>query len=983
MQRGWGDRTRWVQCMVGALFILADSALAQPAPGTAPTAAPKGRGAIIVKVVVESDGAPLKGATVETVGEPRVSATSAGDGKARLDVPPGTYAVKVSDAAHEPVTIQKLTVTVGKAVGATAKLRPKKETVTQSKQLVEVTGVVKEASEATQLQQRKDATVVGDSLGAEAIAKTTDSSAAEVVTRAPSVTTRDNKYIIVRGLTERYSSALLNGSRLPSTDPNRRIVPLDIFPADFIEALNIIKTYTPDLPGDFAGGLVDIKLAKPPEEFEWAINTKLSFNTETTFQSYDTYDGYPVDWLTFGDGPRQQPNTFNMFPQKPVPNPPFSPTTTQMRALVGSLANNWNITSATAPPNFNFDASIGDTWGPFGIALAGVYGWKFETHRGQVANTYTSDDQIDDNTGAIFTYDVSEFKTELGALLSSQYVIDENNKIEGRALVNRQGIDEVQTGEGYEYQGSIAFPNKQLPTSSQYTANQLGFGALEGLHHFSWIDLDWRASWAPSSQQVPDAKYYDYNSIPPAAPMLDVVHPSVNPLRIWTSLNEFLQDYYVDGIVPFRTGLPYTDVWSGLEGKLKGGLAYSFRDRTFLYQRFDTSGLNAGRLNLALPPDSLLIPENYSTTGPFRFNRLSYEPFDASQQIAALYGMVDVPLVKDRLRFIGGARLEYSYISTDAFLRAVGPVGSVINNLNPLPGVSLVYSPLDDMNVRAAFSQTVSRPEFRELTPVNFTTLPGERSLRGNPNLVTAEITNWDLRWEWFFTPLELASVGFFYKDLTDPIELMTGRDAGGGVSDVYVNFDSATLWGFELEGRKNFDFAERWARQVSWLTPLAPHLGDLQLLVNVAINQSQTSKITDNPPSGYTPPPEYITKVAPAPGSGALVETPPFVINAALEYDNAKWGTFRLLYNTIGSSIVAKGTKFGPSAPLPDIETTRRDQLDFVWLSDVTLFNTPFSTKFGVENILNDVFQETQGPRVTDRYRTGVTFSTAIQYSF
>lgn len=983
MQRGWGERARWVRCMVGMLLMLADAALAQAPLGQAPPPAAKGRGAIIVKVVSQPDGAPVRDAAVELVGAPHTTAKSGADGKARLDVPPGTYAVKVTADQFTPVTIEQLTVVAGKAVGSTARLKPREDATTPSEQLVEVTGVVKEASEAQQLQQRKEATVVGDSLGAEAISKTTDSSAAEVVTRAPSVTTRDNKYIVVRGLTERYSAALLNGSRLPSTDPNRRIVPLDIFPADFIEALNIIKTYTPDLPGDFAGGLVDIKLAKPPEEFEWAVSTKLSFNTATTFQSYDTYSGYPQDWLTFGDGPRQQPSTFNVFPQNPNPVPPPVLTTTQMRRLVGSLAGNWNIDGATAPPNFDFNASIGDTWGPFGIALAGVYGWKFSVHRDQVNNSFTSDDQIEQNTGNIFTYDVSEFHTELGALLSSQYQIDANHKVLARALVNRQGINAVQSGSGEDRQAFLNFT--QFPSSSQYTANQLGFGALEGLDHFSWIDLDWRASWAPSSQQIPDAKYYDYLSVPPARPRLDVTHPALSPQRIWTSLDEFLQDYYVDAIVPFRTGLPFTDVWSGLEGKLKAGINYAKRDREFLYQVFYTTGtgLNPDRLDLSLPPDTLLVPENYSTSGPFRFSRLSYEPFDASQDIAAFYGMVDVPLIKDRLRVIGGTRLEYSYIQTDGFLRGVGPVGSILNTLDPLPGVNVVYTPREDMNIRAAWSQTVSRPEFRELTPVNFTTLPGERSLRGNPDLIESNITNWDLRWEWFFTPLELASAGFFYKDLENPIELMTGRDAGGSVSDVFVNFDRATLWGFELEGRKNFGFVEPWARAVSWLQPLAPHLADVEILVNVAINQSQTSKITDNPPGGYTPPPAYITKVAPAPGSAPLVAQPPFVVNAALEYTNARWGLFRLLYNTIGSSIVAKGTKFGPSTPLPDIETSRRDQLDVVWLSDVTLFNTPFATKLGVENILNDVFQETQGPRVTNRYKTGATFSTSIQYSF
>ncbi|MFN8642882.1 MAG: TonB-dependent receptor [Candidatus Binatia bacterium] len=925
-------------------------------------------------MIDEGDNQALAKATVETVGEPVVKATTGADGKARLDLPPGVYSIKATADQYDPVTIQKLTVVAGKAIGTTAKLKQKATATTPSKQTIEVTAVVKEASEATQLQQRKEATVVGDSLGAEAISKTTDSSAAEVVTRAPSVTTRDDKYIVVRGLTERYSGALLNGSRLPSTDPNRRIVPLDIFPADFIEALNIIKTYSPDLPGDFAGGLVDVKLAKPPAEFEWGLSTSMSFNTETTFQPYDTYDGYPVDWLTFGDNPRQQPSQFDIFPAKPVSN--FQPTTTQMRSLIASLADNWNIDSATAPPNFNFDASIGDTWGPFGIALAGVYGWKFSVHRDEINNSFKSPTEVDTGDGENFVYDVSDFRTELGALLSSQYEIDPDHRILARALVNRQAINEVQNGRGTDISLSAL---DQFPKSSEYTANQLGFGALEGVHHFNWIDLDWRGSWAPSSQQIPDAKYYNYNRLidgpPGTRPRLEVVRTSLLPQRIWTSLSEFLQDYYVDGTVPFQV-LPLADGWRALGGKFKGGVNYANRDRTFLYQVFDVTGIGAERLNLALPPNTLLVPPNFSVAGPFAFDRLSYEPFDASQEIAAFYGMVDTPIVKDRLRFIAGARLEYSYIRTNGFEQGVGPVSSIINNLNPLPAVSLVYTPRDDMNVRAAFSQTVSRPEFRELTPVYFTTLPGERALRGNPNLITADITNWDLRWEWFFTPLELASAGFFYKSFTNPIELVTGVDSGGNTSDVYVNYDSATLWGFELEARKNFEFVEPWLRDVSWLAPLGPHFADVQLMVNVSTNSSKTSE-------AFTPPPKYIATVSPAPGEKELVAAPPFVVNAALEYDNTRWGVFRLLYNTIGSTIVAKGTKFSGDQVLADIVTTRRDQLDFVWLSDVTLFGTQFSTKLGVENILNDVFEETQGAQVTNRYRTGVTFSTGLSYSF
>lgn len=970
LERGRGARA----------FLLGAGLLMAVLTVTSPLAAqdggsPPGRGTVSGTIVDAANARPIVGATVQVLDGSGRERTGT-EGRFRLALPPGTYRLRISAPGFGDTTLEHVVVTDGRSTVADASLKPAPRSGKRAGvEVVEVTADVTESTEATQLLKRKMAPTVSDSLGAEAIAKTPDSDAAEVVTRVPAVTIKDDKFIIVRGLGERYSSALLNGSRLPSTDPNRRIVPLDIFPADFIESLNIIKTYTPDLPGDFSGGLVDIKLAEPPAHLTYGVSTSLSFNTETTFQDYDTYDGWAADWFTLGDGPRALPSAFDIFPDSPGG---FPLTTTQMRNLVGSLPQNWNVDSSTAPPNFSIDGFVGDTWGPFGINFAASYGWKFSVHRGEVQNSFNNDNAIQSGQGEIFTYDVSDFETQLGAVLTTQYEIDKNHKLLGRGLVNRQSIDEVQDGQGFDL-NNTGRTIEQFPKSSQYTANQLGFGALEGLHHFSWLDLDWRGSWAPSSQSVPDSKFYIYtitDDDPP--PVLDPRISQVEePQRFWQDLSEFLQDYYVDATIPFKTRLPFTDVWRGLSGQFKTGVNYALRDRSLVYQSYLITATElAGTLDLSQPPDSLLVPNNFSTVGPFLFERFSYQPFDVSQEIAAFYGMADLPLIEERLRFIGGARLEYSYISGTAFQPSVGFQDVLLNDLDPMPAASLVYTPRDDMNVRAAFSQTVSRPEFRELSPVRYFALPGERILSGNPDLVTASITNYDLRWEWFFSPLELVSLSFFYKDLEKPIELVTGGDAAGAVYDLYVNYDSATLWGFEIETRKDFNFAVPYARRVSWLADVAPHLADLQLLINVSVVDSTASE-------NFAPPAPGLPTVAPAPGEKPLQGQSPFVINAALEYEDYRLGIFRLLYNTVGDTIVAKGTKFGPSPAVPDIESTRRDQLDFVWLSEITLFDTPFSTKFAVENILNDVFEETQGPRVTSRYRTGVTFSTGISYSF
>lgn len=975
MQPGWGrGACGWLVGVVGLLAVgLAAPGHAQDEADDEPVP-PPGRGSIIGTVLDGASARPLVGATVAVDGGGRE--TTDVNGRYRLFVAPGIYRLRVSAAGHSAATVENVRVEEGRSTRADASLAPASRAASRAGvEVVEVTADVTESTEATQLLKRKMAPTVSDSLGSDAISKTPDSSAAEVVTRVPAVTIKDDKFIIVRGLGERYSSALLNGSRLPSTDPNRRIVPLDIFPADFIESLNIIKTYTPDLPGDFSGGLIDIKLAEPPLHLTYGVNLSLSFNTETTFQDYDTYDGFWQDWLTFGDGPRQLPAAYDPF----LTGAGFNPTTTQMRQLVASQPLNWNIFDATAPPNLNVDAYVGDTWGPFGFNLAGAYGWSYQARRDETLNGFQSDDQIRSGGGERFTYDRSTVETQLGAVLSSRYQVNTEHQLFARALVNRQGIDEVLSGSGTDFSNEAEVT--QFATSSQYTANQLGMGQLEGAHHFRLLDVDWRASWAPSTQEQPDTKYFVYtqSKTDPQPPELNVIRTSQvqPPQRTYTSLDEFLQDYYVDVIVPFRTRLPFTDVWDGLAAQLKTGANYTLRDRTFTFLSFRDSGTAlASQLDLTQQPNAILVPSNFSTNGPLVLGLSGDEPFDASQEIAAGYGMVELPLIEERLRFIGGARLEYSYLTTRARQRTSGFTTTILNDLDPLPSASLVYTPRDDMNVRGVFSQTVSRPEFRELTPTQFPTLPGERTLQGNPFLVSTNITNYDLRWEWFFSPLELVSASVFYKELEQPIELVTAVETSALI-DTYVNYDNASLWGVELEARKDFNFAVPYLRRVSWLKTVAPALADVQLLVNASIIDSETSE-------QFTRPPNFV--IAPVPGTKPLQGQSPYVINASLEYEHYQWGVFRLLYNTVGPTIAAKGVDVSPGAPggvLPDIETQPRNQLDFVWLGEVTMFGTPFSAKFAVENILNDVFLETQGSQVTNRYRTGLTFSTGLTYSF
>src|SRR6202158_5104392 len=257
-----------------------------------------------------SGKAPNK-ATGDRISEPGIEVVQTGkrvrtdlDGKYVIKLPPGTYELRVFAPLYQGSRLQKVVVRATQVTTADASLMPEGQA---NVEVVEVVAQADKAAEATQVTDRKKAAVVSDNIAAETITKSPDRTAAEVIKRVPAVTIQNGKFVFVRGLGERYSSALLNGSRLPSTDPSKRVVPLDLFPAEFIESLNILKSYTPDLPGDFSGGLVDIRLREFPDQLTYTIGLTTGANTTATFQRFQTYKGSDLDYLGLGARFRARP----------------------------------------------------------------------------------------------------------------------------------------------------------------------------------------------------------------------------------------------------------------------------------------------------------------------------------------------------------------------------------------------------------------------------------------------------------------------------------------------------------------------------------------------------------------------------------------------------------------------------------------------------------------------------------------------------
>lgn len=962
--RGAGG-VAWTLVLLGVLSVAHVATAQQEGNGPTPP------GTIAGRVLDKSTGDPIIEAGVEVIQTGKRVRTDL-DGKYTIKLPPGEYGLRIFAPLYQGARIEKVIVRPNQVAQADASLAPEGQAGVE---VVEVVAQADKAAEATQLLQRQKSAVISDNIAAETIKKSPDKSAADVVKRLPAVTIQNDKFVFVRGLGERYSSALLNGSRLPSTDPNRRVVPLDLFPAEFVESLSVFKSYTPDLPGDFSGGLVDIRLKEYPEKLSYTLGVSTGLNTNATFQDFGTYKGGSGDYLGFGSESRALPGIVpNTLANTKVPN-------ARGRAYAEAFHNIWSSETKTAPPNFGINLSIGNSWGPVGASIGGVYTTEYKERRGEIDQVFTNGGTNPDGSVKIqpfgnLTLNRSMFETRLGGVFTSAWKITHTDKVSFRALVDHNSFDEVVDGSG-ENRNNLGQPVTQ--SRLQYTEDQLGYGQLSGEHQWSWIHLDWRSALSQTTEDQPDTRFVSYN-LPTATnglPYRQILAPGDGPEsleRLFANLDEYMTDSAVDVTIPFQTALPFTDAWSGLPAKFKFGPAYTYRHRSFDFRRFSYPKLNNSfsltPLQQSQAAETILQPQNIGTQFGFQETGRPGDSFSASQEIAGAYGMVDLPLVRDRLRLVAGVRTEYSYIRSESF-----GTTEIVNNVDPLPGANLIYNPRSDMNVRYGYSRSVSRPDFRELTPTQFPPLEGELEVVGNPLLTSASIESHDLRWEWFLSPTEVTSFGVFYKELSNPIEnVILGQSASNAVS--FVNAQGGgTLYGLEAEARKNLGCV---APQLERLHLGAQNwLNNTTLMANVAYIDSQVD-VGSNAIVKLGPGPNDIGTAVQTNAKRALQGQAPYVVNAAIEYDQPGWGTARLLYNTIGPRIVFAGTD-----KLPDIFEEPRNKLDLVLLSQINPFGTPLTAKLSFDNLLDEPVEQTQGDQIVRKYSLGVKVTFGISYTY
>lgn len=914
------------------------------------------------KVVNGETARPVIGARVEVVETSQSTFTDI-EGSFRLVVDPGEYSLQITAPTYKTFLLTEIPVDPEYPADVRVPMEPGPDTTEADvdgldavddaegapggqpgavEELV-VTATASQANEAFQLLERQTADVLKDTVGSDFFKKAPDSDVGEIVQRLAAVNVKDD-FVFVRGLGSRYSTAVLNGSRLPSPNPNVRVVPLDLFPSTFVDSLAIIKSYSPNLQGDFSGGLVDINLKSYPADFTWKIGTSIGGNTQTTFQDFRTYDTARQAPDYFGiDTSRRLPSVFG--DERVVIQ-----SQEQSAALAGALRNIWSPETMTAPINYGIDFEIGDRWDDFGYSFTALWSNKYQTIpeeiQRQFQNAATFPDPPNPQVAEDFVYNRSIFSTKLGAILTGAWDINPENRLSGRVLYQRLTEDQVLEGEGTRRQNDeILLQTTRL----EYQKEDLTFAQFEGEHILGeTIEFDWRTAYGRTTLDRPDVRTTAYESTA-ENPIPVYARTAGSGTRIWLDVNENMSDSQGNFAFPFR-------VWDDMEARMHIGGAFTWRDRDSEMRRFLFRPVRTNDTELLrMPAEAFLNAEKVEEGFTNFFEETApQDSFSATEQIIAGYIMFELPLIENQLRFSGGVRGENSVIDITFFrqdLQGEEQSRSLVN-LNPMPAANFIWTPTDEMNVRASYSRTVSRPEFRELSPILFPEPFGLRTVVGNPELVQSTIDSADLRWEWFFTGVEMASLGGFYKFIDDPIE-RTVVSLAQVPATSFDNSDRAWLAGFEAELRKDFSF-------------INDELANLMVFMNASWIHSKATRgereANETSALGQT--------------SRELQGQAPFVVNTTIQYSHDDWGIFRLLYNTKGETLSELGEN-----GLPSIFEQRRDQLDFVWTNDIDVMDWPISIKFAVENLLDDRYLWTQNGITQQRFEAGLTFALSGSY--
>ncbi|MCY7362751.1 MAG: TonB-dependent receptor, partial [Ignavibacteria bacterium] len=701
------------------------------------------------KIIDEANSDPLAGAIIKIV-ETKQGAAADQDGVYTIDeIKPGSYTIEISYIGYTSQKINDVKVLSGKVTDLNIAL--KVDGVSTDEITVEASQTL--ANEQSLLTEQKNSSKIQDGISEQQIKRAPDATAGDVLKRIIGVNIIDNKFVYIRGTSERYNNTTLNGVLIPSSEADRKSFSFDLFPSKLLENIIIAKSFSPELPGNFSGGLVQLNTKDLVDQLTVNFETSGTFLTGTTskgnFYDYNAGEKKTLFWLNgLDNGSRAIPSDF--------PSTKFSGPNTFGK----SLNNNWQQNENKAPLNSGFLITLGNNFSIFQNPLGVLFAYTYKN--GFVNETIQRSEYNSDTTTLVsFSGRTSNYYVLSGGLLNLNYKVGDNNKFSFKNTTSISSDDNTRYYEGFSK--VTADLDKKIYVTD-FIERRLYSGQLSGnhyLHNLSKLNFNWYLSYSESERNEPDTKSTFYQreigtEDPYFTPLSTIANANVGE-RFYSTL------FDINRNLGLNFDMNFLNFSNKQRSKIKFGALGVGTDRNFSARNF--APVNAGSFMIGFEPiDSIYRPENMDSTKLYYIETTDLsDQYTASENLYATYLMFDVPL--NKLKIIAGLRYEYDEIKLDSYVRNTQtPVNVNQTNNDLLPSVNAIYALNSKTNLRASFSQTVSRPELREIAPFAYIDFVTQGLLSGNPNLEESLIQNYDLRYELFPDAGEIASLSLFYK---------------------------------------------------------------------------------------------------------------------------------------------------------------------------------------------------------------------------
>lgn len=780
-----------------------------------------------------------------------------------------------------------------------------------------------------------------------------DSSVAEGLKRMSGLNLQGGRFVYIRGLGERYSSTVLNGSTLPSPEPINRVVPLDLFPSGIIESVLVQKTFSAEYPAEFAGGTIQIRTKVVPDEPFFSVSSGLGFAGNTTGKQGFVYDGGDKDWMGTDDGTRNIPDVLKaaiagdreLRPNNILYKKGFEPA--ELKSIGESLSNNYTARNDKINPDTNMAANFGTgfTAGDFRIGGLGNLSYSNSWDTIEVSrNSYAADDSDELSPVNIQTWNSTEQSVDSSMFLTTGVTYRDAHTLKGTVLQIHK-MDDL----AGKLTGLFSSENVMInQTRLEWIEQDLLSKQIDGEHYFAGFNdltINWHYNESRAKREAPDMRQYRYDLDESRNAYRFSLRGDANT-RTWSDLEDQNKDVGLSAQLTLQTPLNTTT-------ELKAGVTRADKNRDSEIRRFGFTGSPNGSQDLLYRPtlDEIINQDTIGATG-FQL-REATRPTDnyvATQELDAWYVEAELELGFN-YRLMAGLRGEESIqnvITFDLFKPQAPPIVSDLGSDDVFPVVTGTWI-LDqwDMQLRAGYSETISRPDFRELSPSPFTHPVTGYNIVGNPELTVAYIKNYDARWEWYYSADESVSVGLFYKEFVAPIEAVIMP--GSAEERTFINAEAATTQGIEFDTYR-------------WLGFVNEGLTNFYAAANLTLIDSSVT-IREKDRGILTNPTRPLQGQA------------DYIVNLQLGYDNSETQKGSVVYHVTGAKIREVGV-----LGAPDVMDEAYGELDFTY---TRYWGDHLELTFKAKNLLNKMQETTQGGLDVNSYREGTNASLGLTYVF